>query len=111
MSELTTFRNHCRRMAALTEIRRPRGTSWPCDRRSDGQASHGQCEWGWQGCACTCHDDHRTRLPTPSERVLWVRLADEIDRYLTHGPDHVDDDLEQSPSAAADHTEPLWEIS
>lgn len=101
MSALTTFRDHCRAMAALTEIRRPRATSWSCDRRSDGQAGHGECVWGWQGCACTCHDPLRPTLPTPSERALWTLLADEIDAYIAGS----------TTLSANDDTEPLWEIS
>jgi hypothetical protein len=104
VSDLTAFRDHCRTMADPNAWagahRHPRVLSWPCDPRSDGTAGHGECEWGWQGCACEHHDADRPKPPTPAERTLWTHLADEIDRWLKTGLDNA------APDA---HTEPLWE--
>lgn len=98
MSDLTTFRDHCRMMAdpaAWAKAHRlPLARSpWCLPRRN-----HELCEWGWQSCRCPCHDTDRPKPPTDAERDLWTRLADEIDAYLA-GRD----------SDPVDHTEPLWE--
>jgi len=54
MSELTTFRDHARRMAEAEH-----------DCKRIWRDTRGQC----QGCA---------------DRALWLRLADEVDAYLSH---------------------------
>jgi hypothetical protein len=63
MSELTTFRDHARKMA---------------------EAEHKpECPYGWADgsglpdCPCPgCIPD--------ADRALWARLADEVDAYLSH---------------------------
>lgn len=105
-SELAAFRDHCRMMS--DPIRwagahpHPKGISWACDPRSAGVTGHGECTWGWQGCACVHHDADRPKPPTDAEQLLWARLADEIDHWLEYGIDDID---------PADHTEPLWETT
>jgi hypothetical protein len=101
-AELTTLRDHCRTMAAApTEIRRPRGSSGACMGLGNVQRIHEDCVWGWQSCACTCHDDERPQPPTDAERALWTLLADEIDAWLTGRLEETRPD---------EHTEPpLWE--
>lgn len=104
VSDLTRFRDHCRTMADPNAWAAahpwPKGISWACDPRSDGQVGHGECTWGWQSCRCTCHDRQRPVPPTERERLFWTRLADEIGDWLTNGLQHVDPE---------DHTAPLWE--
>lgn len=95
-SDLTTFRDHCRRMADPAAWakgnRLPQARSPRCFERA-----HTQCTWGWQSCKCTCHDADRPKPPTDAERLLWARLADEIDHWFEHGYDETAT------------TEPLWE--
>lgn len=78
-SDLEQQRDHCRKMAALTEHPRPKSRHGSC---SSFVNQHGRCPWGWQSCACTCHDRERPQPPTDADRALWTRLADEIDAYL-----------------------------
>lgn len=97
---LTEFAAYCRKMVdAPAVIQRPKGCSAECTGVGNTQSIHEDCLWGWQSCGCTCHDDDRPAQPTDSERVLWARLADEIDHWLEYG---LDDDPEI-------HTEPMWE--
>jgi hypothetical protein len=84
VSDLTEFRDHARE----------RGGWQPGELRaackdltvfgSPKPADHRNC--GGHLCGCDCH------RPTDAERVLWVRLADEIDEYLTN--DHDDQPLD-----------------
>lgn len=94
-TELERFRDHCRKMAGAPEHeQRPSGRSWDCWEPADSgfEPRHEACAWGWQTCRCTCHDADRPQAPSEADRLLWTRLADEIDAYLTH------DDA------------PLWEV-
>lgn len=109
MSDLTTFRDHARTMAAWVDPRSQTTdiAAW-CDDTSDriNLPDHKRCE-GFIGaltrfqakprlCSCTCHP--RDPGPSGPERTLWAQLADEIDAYLTP--------TDSQPAAAS---EPLWE--
>lgn len=71
MSDLTVFRDHARRLAALTEpvMRRV----WTHNLNATGRP-------GW-----TQEVEHP--VPTDAERALWTRLADEADAYLNRHPE------------------------
>ena len=65
MSDLTTFRDHARRMAEAEhkpECKRPRPV------------------YGW----ATSATPPCPGCVTDADRALWRRLADEVDAYLTH---------------------------
>lgn len=84
-TELEQFRDHCRKQSTATEIQRPKCASFQCSppwRNFGAQPDHAACTWGWQTCACSCHDAGRPPPPTDADRLLWTRLADEIDAYL-----------------------------
>lgn len=77
-TDLERFRDHARERAdwqtgepkAARRERTAFGTSKPAD--------HANCGGGT--CGCRCHE------PTPAERSLWQRLADEVDDYLDPHP-------------------------
>jgi len=107
-TELETFRDHCRKMADpaawAKRHRRPLAKSPACFERT-----HGECGWGWQSCACACHDGERPQPPADADRLLWTRLADEIDAYLAGDlcsecgePRTVDEGLWVEATAVAD---------
>lgn len=61
MSDLTQFRDHCRKMAKAAHK--------PDCNGGRPHLKHPTC----RGCV------------TPADRLLWRRLATETDRYLTNG--------------------------
>jgi hypothetical protein len=79
MSDLTDFRDHASERANwqpgnkrdACKGRTAFGTLKPPD--------HVNC--GGYRCGCDCH------RPSDAERVLWARLADEIDSYLEPAPE------------------------
>jgi len=79
MSELTDFRDHAR---ARADWQPSPGLRAACrDRTEFGtpkRPDHANC--GGDRCGCDCH------RPTDRERVMWQRLADEIDNYLNPTP-------------------------
>jgi hypothetical protein len=91
VSDLESFRDHCRRMADAEH--KPEccqcGSSWCC-----GCVGHpagkptGWAQWQWNDHAEVC-PGNPTAPPCPgcvtnADRVLWTRLADEVDAYLSH---------------------------
>jgi hypothetical protein len=104
VSDLTAFRDHCRMMADPNAWAGahpwPKAMSISCYYAVEGHGHAADCAWGWQTCRCSCHDAERPTPPTDAERILWARLADEIDRWLAHGLDE---------AAREEHTAPLWE--
>ena len=90
MSDLTEFRDHCRRMANGGPTPPSRTAYWCTPVYVRGlPGEHVQCMEGAESCRCDCHP--RPVPPTDAERALFARLADEIDDYLT--PDDEGDDL------------------
>ena len=96
MSELETFAEHARRLSKsahlddCTRIHRiVKRSQWLEDRGLDGTLScpsedgHEPHEWiGGHGMDWTCPGMCSGCMPD-SQSVLWARLADEIDAYLT----------------------------
>lgn len=78
-TDLERFRDHARRMATFERDLAPNlgGNCW--------RGVHAICLIGPDTCPCDCHEPQRTPVPAPSERALWVQLADEIDAYLAAG--------------------------
>lgn len=89
MSELETFRDHCRAMANWQPpTPHIRVGSWCQDFRAKypnlntedwGGPKHENC--AWDRCACECHP--RPTGPSDADRALFARLAAEVDDYLT----------------------------
>ena len=80
MADLEALRDHARRMAAMTEPETETADHEPgCWLSGTGWAVH-PCD------ACRCP---RLRVvaepPTDAERVIWRRLADELDAWLDGG--------------------------
>lgn len=88
MSELETFRDHCRAMADWKPPEphikvgawcRDLRTEYPhIEALDEGKPDHGMCTW--DKCACPCHP--RPPGPSDADRALFARLADEVDAYL-----------------------------
>lgn len=88
MSELETFRDHCRAMAEWKPpVPHVKVGAWCRDLRAEypnldtegwGPPKHENCFWA--KCACDCHP--RPAGPSESDRALFARLADEVDAYL-----------------------------
>lgn len=91
MSELETFRDHCRAMA---DPKPPRPDVGPFCRSlwKGDKPDHGKCtKHAPTGvCGCRCHPWNAPQ-PEPDRR-LWAALADEVDRYLA-GDDDADEPL------------------
>ena len=77
MSELETFRDHCRKRV---DWQRGEPRLACKDRTIFGAPKppdHANC--GGHECRCRCHE------PSDRDRELFRRLADEIDAYLSDG--------------------------
>lgn len=102
MSDLETFRDHARRMAAATH--RPEccacGLPWccGCPRHRDGSLRHPSHPLTdravfelWEEHAATCPENPTApccEIPV-TDRELWTRLADEADAFLNRHSDEV----------------------
>ena len=85
MSDLTTFRDHCRKMATGGPPEPTRTGYWCTPIYASGLPGwHTSCHEGHKLCRCSCHDAHRPTPPTEAERRLWSALADEIDAHLSN---------------------------
>ena len=87
MSSLTDARDHARRMQHWVDPREKangRIAAWCLPLTRDGQVveepRHERCGDSADWCACSCHP--RDPGPSAAERVLWGRIADEIDAHL-----------------------------
>lgn len=65
MSDLTRFRDHCRRMASATHT-----------------DECGTWTRGWRGMSKHRPDPTCSGCVNAADRALWAHLADEIDSYL-----------------------------
>ena len=86
MTELETFRDHCR---AMSDPNPPRLDIGPLCRRlwRGDKPDHERCaRVAPEGaCGCECHPWNDPA--SEADRALWTRLADEIDAYLSAGDD------------------------
>lgn len=87
MSSLTSFRDHCREMADPPKPAKSQVGGWCQAFGKRMPVDHDKCTAAW--CHCGCHP--RNAPPSPEDRALWIRLADEIDAYLSGGG--VEEDL------------------